>query len=104
MGTDHRARILVVHGVAKYLNKVKLSNLPKEDSRPVPLYINKSYKEDESKSDKYLAKANWYKSKPKSRRENESESWERDLKGAQHSRREESMEWSLVPCYMYQIL
>ena len=39
------AKVIIVQGVTKYVNKVKMSKLDKTDSRYKPLYLSKEYNE-----------------------------------------------------------
>ena len=55
------ARILIVQGVAKYLHKVKVSKLDKQDRDFVPLYLTKEYEEKNRQVKKYLARSSWFK-------------------------------------------
>ena len=42
--------------------KVDISRLPKEDKRHKPLYMDKTYNEEETQITKYQAKMQWFKS------------------------------------------
>ena len=80
------SRIIIVHGVTKYLHKVKLSMLPRSDPRFEPLYFDKLYKEDERQCDKYLAKMSWFKDNVTSLTDSSGveiklESWKSNLHG-----------------------
>ena len=68
------ARIIVVQGVTKYLWKLELNRLPPSDPRYRPLYLDKSYKEEDRQIEKYRAKMEWYKVKKKEDKE-EKENW-----------------------------
>ena len=61
--SNQSARIILVQGLTKYLYKLDLSLLNREDNLYKPLYVAKDYKEAERQMGKYLAKTNWYKTK-----------------------------------------
>ena len=54
------SRIILVQGVVKYLWKVKLSNLPKDDPRFKPLHLSKEHCEESRQISKYQAKMSWF--------------------------------------------
>ena len=100
------ARIILVHGVTKYLHKVKLSELQTDDPEFRPLYFGKDYREDERQCDKYMAKMSWYKSKEnarvdKDRSKKKKECWKNNLQGVwkgstRSQRRVKGMDFSTI--------
>ena len=54
------AQITLVHGVARFVEIMQNSELPKSHPRYKPVHFNKNFKKCENKLKKYLDKANWY--------------------------------------------
>ena len=54
-------RIILVQGITKYLYKVRLDNLDPCSPKYKPLYLDKSYNEDERQVYKYMSKMTWFK-------------------------------------------
>ena len=78
------ARIILVQGVVKFLWKVDLDKLPKEDTNHRPLYMDKTYNEEMRQITKYQAKMQWFKSKAPKEDEDSTgnKGWRETLVGA----------------------
>ena len=75
-------KIFIVQGVTKFLHKVKISRLPVDHPQYKPLYMAKEYNENQRQVDKFLAKMNWFRSRPnKLESGNDIEDWRDRLKG-----------------------
>ena len=74
-------RIIIVQGVTKFLHKRELSKLDPSDTRFHPLYLDKSYREEDRQVDKYMAKMEWFKSKKRSPAQQATNEWRNKLTG-----------------------
>ena len=56
------ARIIIIQGITKFLHKVQLSKLEKDNIMFKPLHLDKEFKEGERQTRKYMAKMTWFRS------------------------------------------
>ena len=53
-------RVMIVQGVTKFLEIVRMSKLRKDDRNYTPLHLSNEYLEGERQIKKYMSKMNWY--------------------------------------------
>ena len=74
------AKIFIIQGIMKYLHRVRLSKLPKDDECYKPLYLSKSFNEEQRKVKKYLAKMEWFRGNKEKTIQTDLGDWRKQLK------------------------
>ena len=54
------SKMILVHGVVKFLDMVRRSKLPQSDPKFKPLHVGRHFKKFEMKLLKFLSKSGWY--------------------------------------------